>query len=121
MFTATKIRTTLLLPTAALLALTGVTLAASTGAMAQSAANSSVATLSVASVAGRWLHDPQGSIIGSVRGLADGGQTAVLMIGSYFRPGSHEVRVPASQLSVADGQVTLRPEISEAMNVMPQR
>ena len=121
MLTIRTIRTTLLLPAAALLAITGVTLAASTGATAQSVASSPAATPSVASVAGRWLHDSQGNVIGSVRGPADGGRTAVLVIGSYFRPGSHEIRVPASELSIADGQVTLRPEISEAMNAMPQR
>ena len=121
MFTIRTIRTTLLPPTAALLAVAGVTLAASTGTMAQSAVNSAAATPSVASVAGSWLHDPQGNVIGSVRGPADGGRTAILVIGSYFRPGSHEVRVPASQLSVVGGRVTLQPEISEALNVMPQR
>ena len=66
---------------------------------------------------GYWLHDPQGNTIGSVRDLADNGRIAVLMIGSYYEPGSHEIRVPASALSLAGNRVTLRHDIVEAMNV----
>ena len=68
-----------------------------------------------ASAVGRWLHDPQGNTVGSVRGLADGGRTAVIMVGSYFRPGSHEARAPAGALSVVVGRVTLRAETVEAL------
>ncbi len=120
MITIETIRAKVLLPAAALLALTGIGLAASGGSMAQAVVEPSIAPAD-ANVAGHWLHDSQGNIIGSVRRLTDGGRTAVLLIGSYFRPGSHEVRVPASQLSVIDGQVTLRPEIAEALNIVPQR
>lgn len=120
MVTITTIRTALLMPAAALLALTGVRLAAGAGTTAQATGSPATAP-AIASVAGHWLHDSQGNVIGGVQGSADGGRTAVLMIGSYFQPGSHEIRVPASQLSVASGQVRPRPEISEALNVLPQR
>ena len=66
---------------------------------------------------GRWLYDPQGDLIGSVRALADSGQTAVIMIGSYFQPGSHEARVPVCKITVAtNGRVTVRREIIDALN-----
>ncbi len=92
------------------------------GAMAQSNPADRTATPSVAANAvGRWLYDPQGDTIGSVRGLADGGSTAVLMIGSYFRPGSHEARVPARMLSIVDGKVTLQSETVEALNATSRR
>ena len=96
-------------------------LAAATGAMAQPGIPPSADPSVAASAVGHWLHGPHGDIIGSVRNLTDGDRTAVVMVGSYFRPGSHEVRVPASQLSVADGQVTLRAQVQEALNVWLQR
>jgi len=104
--------TTRILSLAAALALS-----VGTGAMAQSTSPNQVAGNSV----GRWLHDPQGDTIGSVRSLADGGSTAVIMIGSYFRPGSHEARVPARMLSIVDGKVTLQAETVQALNAMPGR
>ncbi len=106
---------TRLLSLAAALALSVSSGAVNSAAMAQ-AASSSVA----ASAVGRWLYDAQGNNIGSVRGLADGGRTAVIMVGSYFRPGSYEARVPASALSVADGKVTLQTETMQALNARPR-
>ena len=38
------------------------------------------------------------------------------MIGSYFRPGSYEARVPASALSVVNGRVTPQIETIQALN-----
>ena len=73
-----------------------------------------------ASTIGHWLYDAQGNTIGSVRGVTDGGRTAVIMVGSYFRPGSYEARVPASALSVVDGKVTLRTETIQALNAGPR-
>ncbi len=73
-----------------------------------------------ASVAGRWLHDPQGRIIGSVRRLSPDGQTAEIMVGAYFQPGSHLATVPADALSVANGTVTLRTDTAVAL-AGPQR
>ena len=92
-------------------------LSVGSGAMAQSSPVNQVATHAV----GRWLYDPQGDTIGSVRSLADGGSTAVIMVGSYFRPGSHEARVPARMLSLVDGKVTLQAETVQALNATPGR
>jgi len=90
-------------------------------ALAVSVSFGALAQSPQADAVGRWLHDPQGNTIGSVRGLADGGSTAVLMIGSYFRPGSHEARVPARMLSIVDGRVVLQGETVEALNAIPSR
>ena len=77
---------------------------------------------SVASSAvGRWLYDLKGNRIGSVRKLEDGGRTAVVMVGSYFQPGSHEARVPASALSTVDGKAVLRSDTVEALNTVSRR
>jgi hypothetical protein len=99
-------------------------LSVSVGAMAQSAAYPAAGQAASPSVAasavGHWLHDSQGNTIGSVRGLADGGRTAVIMVGSYFRPGSYEARVPADALSVVDSKVTLRTETVQALNAHPR-
>ena len=96
----------------------------SSGAMAQTAkpaadqtADYSVATSSV----GRWLYDLHGNKFGSVRSLTDDGHTAVIMVGSYFQPGSHEARIPTSTLSVVNGKVTLRAETVEALNTITRR
>ncbi len=73
------------------------------------------------SAVGRWLYDLKGQRIGSVRKLEDGGRTAVLMIGAYFQPGSHEARVPASALSVVDGKAVLHDDTVQALNTVPRR
>ena len=92
------------------------------GAMAQAAparlAANTMAEPSAAAQAavGNWLYNPRGDIIGSVRSLADGGRTAVIMVGSYFQPGSHEARIPADMLSIVGGKVTLRAGTVEALN-----
>ena len=65
----------------------------------------------------RWLHDPQGAKIGSVRALTDGGRSVVIMVGFYFQLNLHEAVVPACEITVAaDGRVTLRREAVEALN-----
>ncbi len=98
-------------------------LSISGGAMAQNAAISpsadsrAGAPFAAATAVGRWLHDPRGNIIGSVRALADDGRIAVIMVGSYFEPGSYETRVPARALSIVNGKVTLQSETVEALNV----
>jgi hypothetical protein len=81
-----------------------------------SPATDPVAVPASAQVVGRWLHDAQGHTIGSVRALADGGHSAVVMLGAYFQPGSHEVTVPARRLSIVDGRVTLQTETVVALN-----
>lgn len=73
-------------------------------------------TAAPANVVGDFLYDQQGSTIGSVRSLTDGGRTAVIMVGFIGQPGSHEVTVPASALNVANGHVTLRADTVEALN-----
>ncbi len=69
---------------------------------------------------GHWLHDAQGNTIGSVRALADGGRSAVLMLGSYFQPGNHEMTVPARRLSIVDGKAVLQTETVAALNTPAQ-
>ena len=64
---------------------------------------------------GKWLYDSQGNTIGSVRSVEDGGRTAVIMVGSYFRPGSYEARVPARAISIANGKATLQNEVVQAL------
>ena len=74
-----------------------------------------------AGAVGQWLRDPQGRIIGSVRSLSPDGQTANIMVGTYFQEGSHLATVPADALSVADGRVTLRADTAVALNTVRQR
>jgi len=90
-------------------------------ALAQAAAGPGAASPVAASAVGRWLHNPQGNKIGSVRSLTDDGRTAVIMVGSYFQPGSHQALIPASALSVVNGKVTLRNETVQALNVVTPR
>lgn len=71
-------------------------------------------------VVGRWLYDQKGNKIGSVRSLSDDGQTAVIMTGSYFQPGSHEATISVAALSVVSGHVTLRTGVAEALNSVSQ-
>ena len=91
------------------------------GAMAQTAVSPGAHQAMVSSIpssaVGRWLYDSQGNVIGSVRSLTDDGATAVIMVGSYFQPGSHEARIPSSMLSVTGGKLTLRPASIEALNI----
>ena len=94
-------------------------------ALAQLPAGAAAGQATVYSVAssavGRWLYDLKGNRIGSVRKLEDGGRTAVIMVGSYFQPGSHEARVPASTLSMVDGKAVLRGDTVEALNTVSRR
>ncbi len=69
-----------------------------------------------ADAVGRWLCDPDGAVIGSVRSLSTDGRTANVMIGSYFEPGSHEVQVPIGSLSVAGDKAVLQQETLQALN-----
>ncbi len=94
-------------------------------ALAQTAAYPTTDQAAVYSIAassvGRWVYDLQGNKIGSVRSLTDDGRTAVIMVGSYFQPGGHEARIPASALSMVNGKATLRGETVEALNTVPRR
>ena len=98
------------------LTLLGIAILISIGARAQDAPAATVESL-----AGRWLHDPQGNVIGSVRGSADAGRTARLMIGSYFQPGSHEIRVPTDTLFVSKGVVMLRSVPKASAELLSER
>lgn len=71
-----------------------------------------------ADAVGRWLHGPDGTAIGSVRSLSDGGRTANVVIGSCFEPGSHEAQVPVGLLATAGGQVVLQPDTVQALGVL---
>jgi len=70
---------------------------------------------------GRWLYDIQGNKIGSVRRLSGDGRTVEIMVGSYFQAGSHAATVPATALSIVDGNVTLRTGTAEALNTVSRR
>ena len=98
-------------------ALALVAASAGSGAIAQAPPNTALSGCATEAAVGRWLHDLQGNTIGSVRALTDGDRFVVIMIGSYFRPGSYEAVVPACEITVAaDGKVTLRRETVEALN-----
>jgi hypothetical protein len=84
-------------------------LVASSAAMAQN--------VDPAAVAGRWLYDASGHTIGSVIGAQDGGSTAKIMVGTYFRPGSHVASVPAAALYLSDGKVTVQTQTVQALNL----
>lgn len=94
-------------------------------AIAQTAYNSTANHAEIYSVAssavGRWIYDLQGNIIGSVRSLTDDGRTAVIMVGSYFQPGSHEAQVPNADLSIVNGKVTLQAGTVQALNTVSRR
>lgn len=74
-----------------------------------------------ANAIGQWLYNQHGDTIGSVRSLANGGQTAVLMIGNYLRPGSYEARTSTNNLSVINGKVTLQSDTVLASNTESTR
>ena len=76
------------------------------------------AALAQDNLTGRWLYDAQGNAIGSVRALTPDGRAAEIMVGFYFRPGSHATTVPAGALSIVDGKVMLRPETVQALNTV---
>ena len=78
-------------------------------------------TAPATALANHWLYDVNGNTIGSVRKLTDGGQTAVIMVGEYLRPGSHEATVPASALAIHDGRVTLEGGTVQALNLPARR
>jgi hypothetical protein len=87
-----------------------------TGAV-RDAAQAQTVSPSVASEAvGKWLYDAQGNTIGSVRSVDGDGRSATIMVGSYFRPGSYETRVPARAISTENGRVTLRNDVIQALN-----
>jgi hypothetical protein len=103
---------TLSLAASLALALGGAALAqSSTGPVTQPLAASTAS-----SAVGHWLYDTRGNIIGSVRSLTNEGQTAVIMVGSYFQPGSHLDTVRASSLTMVDGKVMLKNETVQALN-----
>lgn len=95
-------------------------LLAGSGVLSQASGASPVEHATTRSVAAgavdKWVHDTRGAKIGSVCGLADGGRTAAIMVGSYFQPGSHEERVPTHTLSMVDGKVTLDAGTAQALN-----
>ena len=95
------------------------------GAVAQAAAvpaaNQVAAPFAPSNAVGHWLHDPQGNTIGSVRTLSADGQTAEVMVGSYFQPGSHVASVSSNALAIVNGKVTLRSETVEALNTAARR
>ena len=63
-----------------------------------------------AALAGRWLHDSRGAIIGSVKSVSPDGHSATVVLGIYKFDHVRVIEVPASALSVVDGKTTLRGE-----------
>lgn len=96
-------------------------LSAGGAALAQASAGPGVTHPAASSAVGHWLYDLQGNKVGSVRNLTGDGHTAVIMVGSYFQPGSHQATVPTSALSVVNGKVTLRNETVQALNIVTPR
>ena len=90
-------------------------LSASASAMGQTSTSPVEADAIASSAVGHWLYGPDGTKIGSVRRLSDHGQTAVVMVGSYFQPGSHEATVPAAALSIVDGKVILQTAMAQKL------
>lgn len=74
-----------------------------------------------ASAVGDWLHDDRGEIIGSVKAVTDGGRTAVIALGIYFRDRVRLVEVPAEAISIEGGRAVLRPETLQAVSKSPGR
>ena len=98
-----------------ILSLAALTLSAAT-ALAQPAPGPTTDPVVASSPVARWLYDLKGNKLGSIRSLSDDGHTAVVMVGSYFQPGSHLTAVATSALSVVDGKLTLRTETVQALN-----
>lgn len=108
-------RRSLSLAGAAILALSAVpTLAQQLPAMVPS-------RVAPAALAGRWLHDTRGGIIGSVKSASPDGRTATIVLGVYTLDNVRVIEVPVSALSVADGKVTLTGETAEALNSLALR
>ncbi len=89
---------------------------AQSGASLRTASSPTVSS----SVVGQWVHDPQGNIIGSVRGLTSDGRSASIMVGSYFQPGSHEVMVRAQSISTVNGRVVIDRETAQVLSLRPR-
>ena len=103
-------------------ALALLTVSAGPGAIAQVLPGAAPSGCATGDAVGRWLHDPQGAKIGSVRALTDGGRSVVIMVGFYFQLNLHEAVVPACEITVAaDGRVTLRRGAVEALNAPAAR
>ena len=71
---------------------------------------------SAAALAGNWLHDDRGRIIGSVKSVSPDGRMATIVFGVYTFDNVRVTEVPAGTLSVVDGLVTLRHDVVEAAN-----
>ncbi len=76
---------------------------------------------SAAALAGGWLHDSRGGIIGSIKSVSPDGRTATIVLGVYKFDNVHVIDVPASALYIVDGKATLRGGTAEALNVSPLR
>lgn len=105
-----------------LLSLAGVAiLVVATPTLAQQHPAAAPPSASAAALAGNWLHDSRGRIIGSVKSVSPDGRAATVVLGVYTFDNVHVFEVPASALSVVDGKVTLRGETAEALNAFPLR
>jgi hypothetical protein len=93
-------------------------LAALLGTAAPALAQSDAAAVAQSAV-GSWLYDANGDRAGSVYGVTDGGRTVIIQWGTYFTPGRKLVEVPATDLAIRDGHVTLRTLTAEAVRGLP--
>ncbi len=101
-----------------LLSLAGVAVLAfaATPTLAQQRPAAAPPTATATALAGRWLHDSRGRIIGSVKSVSPDGRAATVMLGVYTIDNVHVIDVPASALSVVDGKIILRGETTKALN-----
>ncbi len=103
------------------LAIAAVLALAAAPASAQQSAAMASPHSGAASLAGHWLRDDRGGVIGSVKSVSPDGRTATVVLGVYLFDNVRVIEVPASALSVVDGKATLRAETAEALNVPPSR
>jgi hypothetical protein len=66
-----------------------------------------------ASAVGSWIYDANGNSLGRLRGFADHGHKAIVMVGGQ------RVSVPANELQVTDGHLTASPDGTVALLRVP--
>ena len=71
------------------------------------------------SLVGNWLYDANGTLIGSVYGVTDGGRTVIVQWGSYLTPGRHLIAVPSADFASIGGRTMLRTLTAEALASRP--
>jgi len=91
---------------------------AALGLLVTGAAMPALAQTAQTAAVGSVVHDTDGSILGTIVRLADGGQTAVVETPAHFFPGSRLVgsdqfRIPTATLTAASNGRTTRSAATE--------